>query len=118
MRNQKVKSQIKKAKRNGVDMVQLAMIRESARKNSEKIMQEYSDKAVLLTMSIACEILAHDYWEKSAKKRIPEFANKFWSLFEAVEIEVVDWQQIIDDLHDMTGIKFDVEWIRRNNNEN
>lgn len=113
MAKSKVKQQIQKAKKKGVDMVQFAMIRESARKNSERIMQEYADKAILLNLMITCEILANDYWEKSAKQRIPMFVAKYLNLLDAVQMEIVDWQQVVDDLKDVTGMNFEAEWIER-----
>lgn len=112
MARSKVKQQIAKAKRNGLDMVQLAAIRESARKNSERMLQEYSDKAILLNLMITCEILGNDYWEKSAKKRIPEFTAKYLGLLDAVQMETVDWSQIVDDLKDITGMDFEAEWMK------
>lgn len=111
----RVRQQIAKAKRNGVDMIQLAAIRESARKHSEALLQEATDKAILVNLVITCEILANDYWEKSAKKRIPEFVAKYLGLLEAFQMEVVDWQQILDDLHDITGLDFEAEWVKNEN---
>ena len=113
MAKSKIRHQINKAKRNGIDMTQLAYIRESAKKHSEKMLQEATDKAILINLSITCEILAHDYWEKSAKKRIPEFVNKYLGLLDAYQEGVVDYGQIIEDLQDVTGRKFeDIDWLK------
>lgn len=112
MAKSNVKNQIKKAKRNGIDMVQLAYIRESAKKHSEEMLQEAMDKAVLLNLMITCEILSHDYWEKSAKKRIPEFTEKHMNLLDAYQQNIVDWQQVVDDLKDITGMDFEAEWLK------
>lgn len=107
-----IKRQINKAKKSGLDMVQLAAIRESARKNSERMIKEYADKALLLNLMITCEILGNDYWERSAKKRIPEFTAKYLGLLDAVQMEIVDWGQIVEDLRDVTGMDFEVEWMK------
>lgn len=114
MAKSKVKNQIKKAKRSGIDMVQLAYIRESAKKHSEEMLQEASDKALLLNLLVVCEILSHDYWEKSAKKRIPEFTEKYLNLLDAYQQDIVDWQQIVDDLKEVTGMDFEARWLERN----
>lgn len=113
MAKSKIRHQINKAKRNGIDMTQLAYIRESAKKHSEEMLQEATDKAILINLSITCEILAHDYWEKSAKKRIPEFTEKYINLLDAYQQKIVDWKQITEDLKEATGMDFEARRLER-----
>lgn len=113
MAKSKIRHQINKAKRNGIDMTQLAYIRESAKKHSEEILQEATDKALLLNLLVVCEILSHDYWEKSAKKRIPEFTEKYLNLLDAYQQKIVDWEQITEDLKEVTGMDFEAVWLKK-----
>lgn len=116
MAKSKLQSQIQRAKKAGLSNVEFARIQENARKTAERVTQEMEqravEKAMLLFLKVGCEILAHDYWEKSAKKRIPEFCSKFFGLLDAYMNDVVDYGQIMEDLKETTGYDFDSEWIK------
>ena len=58
-----------------------------------------------LMLAIPCEILANEYWEKSAKQRMPKFIEQCLSLYKAYEQGVVTMEQMEADLWELAGYK-------------
>lgn len=66
-----------------------------------------------MMIAIPINILAADYWEKSARKRIPEFTDKVASLYESVQAGVVTYEQMVDDIKRLSGMEITADWLKR-----
>ena len=112
----KVRKQMNKAKRAGLSNVDLAMIRENARKTAQEATKEMeqraTEKAFLYMLAIPLNVLVNDYWEKSAKKRIPKFIEDCMSLYEAVQNGNVSDEELADLLYEYSGVKIEAEWMK------
>ena len=94
-----------RAKKAGLSNVDLAKIREAARKEAEKHHDEILDQSFLYMLAIPLNVLVSDYWGDKAKDIAPGFIAEVISLYEAVQQGVVDNKQLADLLDDMTGVK-------------
>ena len=116
MGNKRVNQQIRKAKGAGMSTVQVAQMRAIAKKEADKMAEEAeriaTERAFLFMLAIPLNILVYDYWQKSAKKRMPEFIEKVLSLYDSVEKGVVTDQELADLLSEYGGIDFKAEWLR------
>ena len=101
----KVKQQMKKAKRAGLTPLDLLRIKETAKKAADKAEKQATDKAFLYMLAIPLNVLVNDYWSKSAKKRAPKFIDDVPSLYEAVQDGVVTDEQLRELLRDMAGLE-------------
>ena len=112
----KVKNQMRKAKQQGMSNVDLLRMREIARVEANRMQEaaekEALEKAFLLMLGIPLNILLHDYWKKSAKKRLPQFIKECISLYEAVEMGVVEFQDVSDLVYDLAGVRYEAEWMK------
>ena len=64
MANPKIKNQIKKAKNSGMSMIELARIKEVAKRETAKMEQVAIEKAFVLMLGIPLVLLKEDYWQK------------------------------------------------------
>lgn len=95
-----------RAKKAGLSNVDLAKIREAARKEAEKHHDEILDQSFLYMLAIPLNVLVSDYWGGDKAKDIaPGFIAEVISLYEAVQQGVVDNKQLADLLDDMAGVK-------------
>ena len=92
-----------RAKKAGLSNVDLAMVREAARKEAEKHHDEILDQSFLYMLAIPLNVLVSDYWGDKAKDIAPGFIAEVISLYEAVQQGVVDDKQLADLLDDMAG---------------
>lgn len=69
--------------------------------------QEASEKAFLLMLAIPVMILHDKYWEKTSKKRCPEFVEKCLDLYDSVEKEFVSLDDLKKCLFEESGIKIE-----------
>lgn len=90
----------------------MAMILESGKKRAKELEKTATEKAFLYMLAIPLNILVNDYWEKSAKKRIPKFIDDVQNLFEAVQEGVVSEEQLADLLYEYAGVKIEAEWMK------
>ena len=82
------------------------------RREERKNLDDAIERAFILMIYIPMNILAVDYWEKSAPKRMPEFMNKVTSLYEAVQQGVVTYEQMVQDIERLSGMKIDADWLK------
>ena len=94
-----------RAKKAGLSTVDLAMVRETARKEAEKHHDEILDQSFLYMLAIPLNVLVSDYWGDKAKDIAPGFISEVISLYEAVQQGVVDDKQLADLLDDMAGVE-------------
>lgn len=92
----RMQNQIKRGRKAGIPPADMLHMRAIAEKEAKKMEQRATEEAFICMMAIPLNVLAHDYWPKSAKKKIPEFAYKVLGLYEAVQAGVVTQQELID----------------------
>lgn len=108
----KVKQQMRKAKKAGMTPVDVLRMKEIARKEATRMECEATEKAFLFMLAIPLNVLVNDYWEKSAKKRAPKFLAEVIKLYNAVQDGQVSEQELADLLDDMAGLKISAEWLK------
>lgn len=115
MAKSKLKSQMQRAKRSGMSMVDFARVKANADRTAEKYTKEMetraTEKAFLFMLAIPLNVLVADYWEKSAKKKIPKFIEECMKLYKAVEEETVSVQELADLLKEYAGVEITAEWM-------
>lgn len=78
------------------------------------VIEEAVDVSFGLMLSIPADILARDYWEKTASKRVPEFLDKCLSLYESLGAGVINLSDLIADVEEVGKLKMNlVERIKR-----
>lgn len=108
----KMKSQIKRARKAGMSNLDLLRIKETAKKAADRLENEATEKAFLYMLAIPLNVLVHDYWSKTAKKKAPKFIDDVISLFESVQEGVVTDKELADLLKDMADVSIDAEWLK------
>ena len=111
--NNRMKNQIKRAKKAGISNVDLMRMKEVAKKEALKMESEAIDKAFLYMLAIPLNVLINDYWSKTGKKKAPKFIEDVISLYESVQEGVVTEEELANLLEDMAGIKIDADWLSR-----
>ena len=85
MSRKKIRSQMNIARKRGYNELELLRVREIAKKQAEIITEEAEkiamEKAFILMLGIPLNILFHEHWKKSAKKRMPQFIRDCLSLY-------------------------------------
>lgn len=106
MTKQKSKA-IKAATNKGLSRLQILQMQEIARQASEKATKEAAKEAFMLMLAIPVCLLAEDYWEKSAKKRVPKFINDCLSLYDSYEKGHVTIEELHDYLWEYGGVRIE-----------
>ena len=110
----RIRSQVVKAKQKGYNAADVAYMRAVAQKEAQKMEQVALEKAFLYMLAIPLNVLANDYWEKSAKQKLPKFIEQVASLFDSVQEGTVSEQELADLLYDLAGVKIEAEWMKKN----
>ena len=113
MINNKMKKQINKAKRAGISNVDLMRMKEVAKKEAKKMESEAIDKAFLYMLAIPLNVLVHDYWSKTAKKKAPKFIEDVISLYESVQAGAVTDEELAELLNELAGVNVEAEWLKK-----
>lgn len=72
----------------------------------KQAVDEAVDKAFILMLALPLEVLlSKEYWEKSAKKRLPKFMDEVLKLYQAYESGNIELKDMKDDLWEYGGIK-------------
>lgn len=97
----------KKALEKGYSPMEFEKMEKIAKKELDKRTQEMYEKvargAFIDMIAIPCTILAHDYWPKSAHKKIPEFLKKVISLYDSLASGVVSYDEVAEVLMEYSG---------------
>lgn len=96
----------------GFNNNQIGVILENSSKKADELQRIAKEKAFLYMLAIPLNVLVNDYWEKSARKRIPKFIEDVISLYEAVQDGVVSEQQLADLLDEYAGVKIEADWLK------
>jgi hypothetical protein len=108
----KRQQQIARMRKLGFNNNQIGVVLESASKKAEELQRIATEKSFLYMLAIPLNVLVNDYWEKSARKRIPKFIEDVISLYEAVQKGVVSEQQLADLLDEYAGVKIEADWLK------
>lgn len=81
---------------------QIAMIKAEA-------VSKATNDAFMLMLAIPLEVLAFDYWPKSAHKRLPKFLDEVLGLYDAYEAGVLTLEELREDLYKYGGIQIKVK---------
>lgn len=106
------KKQIKKAFNKGYTPLDVAKMQAIAKREAQKLEKEATEKAFIDMLAIPCAVLAFDYWNKTAKKRIPEFVKEVVSLYESIQVGAVTREEIIEEFERNAGVTLEAEWYR------
>lgn len=71
--------------------------------------EEAVAEAMKLMLTIPLEVLAKDYWPRSAEKRCPGFVQKVLNLYEQYEAGKVSMESMVEDLWTYGGVRFETE---------
>ena len=69
--------------------------------------EKASEKAFFLMLAIPVMVLHDKYWEKTAKKRCPEFVEQCLDLYDSVEKGLVSLEDLKQCLYEESGIKIE-----------
>lgn len=117
MAKSKRQQQIQRMRKMGFNNNQIGVILENSSKKADELQRIAKEKAFLYMLAIPLNVLVNDYWEKSAKKRIPKFIEDVISLYEAVQDGVVSEQQLADLLDEYAGVKIEADWLKGENED-
>jgi len=112
MAKSKRQQQIARMRKMGFNNNQIGVVLESASKKADELQRIATEKSFLYMLAIPLNVLVNDYWEKSARKRIPKFIEDVISLYEAVQKGVVSEQQLADLLDEYAGVKIEADWLK------
>lgn len=112
MAKSKRQQQIQRMRKMGFNNNQISVILESSNKKADELQRIAKEKAFLYMLAIPLNVLVNDYWEKSARKRIPKFIEDVISLYEAVQEGVVTDEQLADLLYEYAGVKIEADWLK------
>lgn len=111
--NNRMKNQINKARKAGISNVDLMRMKEVAKKEAKKMESDAVEKAFLYMLAIPLNVLVHDYWSKTAKKKAPKFIEDVISLYESVQAGVVTDEELAELLNELAGVNVEAEWLKK-----
>lgn len=112
MANKKLHSQIQKAKKGGLSMVELAHMKAIAQKKAEECERVAQEKAFVLMLGIPLAVLVEDYWNKSAKSRIPKFIEDCMSAYESVLSGTLTYEDLAEMIREYADVEIEAEWLK------
>jgi hypothetical protein len=111
--NNRMKNQINRARKAGISNVDLMRMKEVAKKEAKKMESDAVEKAFLYMLAIPLNVLVHDYWSKTAKKKAPKFIEDVISLYESVQAGVVTDEELAGLLNELAGVNVEAEWLKK-----
>ena len=111
--NNRMKNQINRARKAGISNVDLMRMKEVAKKEAKKLESDAVEKAFLYMLAIPLNVLVHDYWSKTAKKKAPKFIEDVISLYESVQAGVVTDEELAGLLNELAGVNVEAEWLKK-----
>lgn len=67
-------------------------------------------QAFQLMLCISANVLGGMYWQKTAKKRVPEYIENVVELYDAIRCDAVSWGEI-KEVAEQYGFKFENDRI-------
>ena len=90
----------------GYGPMDIARMERVAKKESDKMYADAERNAFLKSLAIPLQLLATDYWSKTASKRIPEFLENVLSLYDSLGAGIVTYEEVFQVLEDLTGKEY------------
>ena len=90
-----------------------AMIREKIQDKLDDLKEEATSDAVntamILLLTLPLEVLMDHYWQKSYRKRIPEFTERVLEYYERWQNGELDMDKLKEDLWEYGGVRLQEE---------
>lgn len=103
---------VKQALKKGMTPLEIAQMQAIARKHALMMEKEATEKAFVDMLIVPCAVIAFDYWQKSAKKRMPAFIKEVVSLYESIQVGAVTREEIIETFEELSGLQLEAEWYK------
>lgn len=75
----------------------------------EEAMNESTNTAMILLLTLPLEVLMDHYWPKSYTKKIPEFTNYVLEYYKRWQDGELDMDELKEDLWTYGGVRLEVE---------
>lgn len=111
--NKNLKNQYNNARKSGLSNTDIAKMKEIAKKSAMQMEKDAVDKAFFYMLAIPLNVLANDYWSKTAKKKMPQFIKDVISLYDSVQEGVVSSEELASLLDDLAGVKVEADWLNK-----
>lgn len=108
----KKQQRIKRAIQNGYSPLDVAKMQAIAKHQAERMMGQAREEAFLDMLLIPVQVLAFDYWSKTAKKKMPEYIKEVLSLYDSVQAGAVTREELNEEFKNLCGIDLIEEWNR------
>ena len=92
------------AKQKGKRTKTYTLTQEQVDKLKSDTVQRAVDVSRALSVAVIMNILGHEYWEKTAKKKLPKLMTECESLYESIEAGVISINELIQDTMEISGI--------------
>lgn len=88
-------------------MMEIAKMKELAKREADKTAADSFEKSFVFASYVFLNVLIADYWEKSAKQRIPKLMKEVLSLYDTFMNgkEVLSYQEMIDFVEKESGYR-------------
>lgn len=84
-------------------------IEKELKNDHEEIMNESTNTAMILLLTLPLEVLMDHYWPKSYAKKIPEFTSYVLEYYERWQNGELDMDELKEDLWTYGGVRLEVE---------
>lgn len=84
-------------------------IEKELKNDHEEIMNESTNTAMILLLTLPLEVLMDHYWPKSYAKKIPEFTNYVLEYYERWQNGELDMDKLKEDLWEYGGVRLEAE---------
>lgn len=101
------------AKKTGIAPVDFGRMQAIAKTEAARMEKQAIEKAFLYMLAIPLNVLASEYWSKTAKRKAPKYIEEVISLYESVQAGVVSDEDLADFLHDVAGVTIEAEWLKK-----
>lgn len=102
----------KTKQRTGMSNLDMLTARKAAEEAAQKYERQAHEKAIHRALGISLSVLAADYWQKTAKKKAPQFVKSFLSAYESVLLGVMTDEEIAEFLEDVAGMHIQADWLK------
>ena len=84
-------------------------IEKELKNDHEEVMNESTNTAMILLLTLPLEVLMDHYWPKSYAKKIPEFTKYVLEYYERWQNGELDMDKLKEDLWEYGGVRLEVE---------
>lgn len=90
------------------ERVRLA-VRKELEEHQEELINETTNSAMVLLLTLPLEVLMDHYWTKSYRQRIPEFTKYVLEYYERWQNGELNMDKLEEDLWEYGGVRLEVE---------